>query len=76
MKKIPAEWWFLSAGSAAMSLGLILRFVVNWTGDDGDFAAGLCIGLALALLFGGLAKVRRDARRRSQHDSRRDSGRA
>ena len=36
MKKIPAEWWFLSAGSAAMSLGLILRFVVNWTGDDGD----------------------------------------
>ncbi|MBV8629477.1 MAG: hypothetical protein JOZ83_01045 [Silvibacterium sp.] len=76
MKKISAEWWFLSAGVASLALGLILRFVVNLGGDNGDFAEGLCIGLALALLFGGLAKVRRDARRGSSHRSGRDSDRA
>ncbi len=70
MKKISAEWWFLAAGVVALALGLILRFVVKPDGDYGDFAEGLCIGLALALLFGGLAKVRRGAR-----DSERDSGR-
>ena len=69
MKKISVEWWFLAAGAAALALGLLLRFVVNLGGDDGDFAEGLCIGLALALLFGGLAKVRRDARNRSSRDS-------
>ena len=72
MKKTSTEWWFLSAGVAALALGLILRFVVKLDGDNGDFAEGLCVGLSLALLFGGLAKVRRDARRGSS----RDSGRA
>jgi hypothetical protein len=62
MKKISAEWWFLAAGVVALAAGLILRFVVKLGGNDGDFAEGLCIGLALALLFGGLAKVRRSAR--------------
>jgi hypothetical protein len=76
MKKISAEWWFLSAGVVALALGLTLRFIVNLGGDDGDFAEGLCIGLSLALFFGGLAKVRRDARRGSSRDSGRDSDRA
>jgi hypothetical protein len=70
MKKISAEWWFLAAGVVALAVGVMLRFVVKLGGNDGDFAEGLCIGLALALLFGGLAKVRRSAR-----DSGRDSGR-
>lgn len=69
MKKISAEWWLLAGGVAALGLGLILRFVVKLDGDQGDFAEGLCIGLALALLFGGLAKVRRDARRGASRDS-------
>jgi hypothetical protein len=69
MKKISAEWWFLAAGAVALALGLILRFVVKMGGDDADFAEGLCVGLALALLFGGLAKVRRDARRGAPRDS-------
>jgi hypothetical protein len=72
MKKISAEWWFLSAGVGALAVGLILRFVAGISGDEGDFAEGLCIGLSLALFFGGLSKVRRDARR----ESPRDSGRA
>jgi len=76
MKKISAEWWFLLAGVAALGLGLILRFVVKLGGDDGEFAEGLCVGLALALLFGGLAKVRREARRGSSRDSGRNSDRA
>lgn len=72
MKKISAEWWFLSAGIAALALGLLQRFVVKLSGDDGDFAEGLCVGLSLVFLFGGLMKVRRDAHR----DSSRDSDRA
>ncbi len=70
MKKISAEWWFLSGGVIALAVGLVLRFFVKLDGDTGDFGQGLCAGLALAFLFGGLAKVRRDARRGS-----RDSGR-
>ena len=69
MKKNSVEWWFLAAGVALLALGLILRFLVKLGGDNGDFAEGLCIGLALALLFAGLAKVRRDARSRSPRDS-------
>ena len=69
MKKISVEWWFLAAGIAVLGLGLSLRFIVRLGGDNGDFVEGLCIGLALALLFGGLAKVRRDARGRSRRDS-------
>ncbi|HTD57088.1 MAG TPA: hypothetical protein VK670_16980 [Silvibacterium sp.] len=73
MKKTSAEWWFLLAGGAALALGLGLRIFVKLGADNGDFAEGLCIGLALALFFGGLAKVRRDARRRPYRDSGRDS---
>jgi hypothetical protein len=68
MKKVSSEWWFLSAGLGALSLGLILRFVADLKGDTMQFFEGLCIGLSIALLLGGLIKVRRDANR--------DSGRA
>ena len=63
MKKVSGEWWFLAAGLAALSLGLILRFVANLKGDTMQFIEGLCIGLSIALLLGGLIKVRRDANR-------------
>jgi len=63
MKKVAGEWWFLSAGLAALAVGLILRFVADLKGDSMQFVEGLCIGLAIALLLGGLIKVRRDAGR-------------
>jgi hypothetical protein len=63
MKKVSGEWWFLSAGLAALAVGLILRFVADLKGDTMQFVEGLCIGLAIALLLGGLIKVRRDAGR-------------
>ena len=63
MKKVSGEWWFLSAGLAALAVGLSLRFVADLKGDSMQFIEGLCIGLAIALLLGGLIKVRRDAGR-------------
>jgi len=66
MKKVSGEWWFLSAGLVALSLGLILRFVADLKGDTMQFIEGLCIGLSIALLVGGLIKVRRDANRDSR----------
>jgi hypothetical protein len=63
MKKISGEWWFLSAGLAALAVGLSLRLVADLKGDSMQFIEGLCIGLAIALLLGGLIKVRRDAGR-------------
>ncbi|HTW47135.1 MAG TPA: hypothetical protein VMD92_04255 [Acidobacteriaceae bacterium] len=62
MKKISREWWFLFAGLAALAAGLGLRYFVPSQGDTLHFAEGLCLGIALALLIGGLTKVRRDAR--------------
>ncbi len=66
MKKVSGEWWFLAAGLAALSLGLILRFVADLNGGTMQFIEGLCIGLSIALLLGGLIKVRRDANRGSR----------
>jgi hypothetical protein len=74
MKKISVEWWFLTVGVAALALALILRFLVNLGGNNGDSAEGLCVGFSLAIFAGGLSKVRRDARSRSTPDSGRDSG--
>ena len=68
MKKVSKEWWFPSAGLLSLSLALLFRFVADLKGDTMQFIEGLCIGLAIALMLGGLTKVRRDARR--------DSGRA
>ncbi|MBV8113744.1 MAG: hypothetical protein JO300_03315 [Silvibacterium sp.] len=74
MKKISVEWWFLTVGVAALAIALILRFLVNPGGENGDSAEGLCVGFSLALFFGGLSRVRRDARRGSLNDSGGDSG--
>ncbi|MBV8629472.1 MAG: hypothetical protein JOZ83_01015 [Silvibacterium sp.] len=63
MRKISVEWWFMTAGVAALAVALILRFVLNLGGDSGDSAEGLCVGFSLAQFVGGLSKVRRDARR-------------
>jgi hypothetical protein len=63
MKKISKDWWFLSGGLAALALGLILRYVADLSGNAMQFIEGLCLGLSISLLLGGLAKVRRDARR-------------
>jgi ABC-type polysaccharide/polyol phosphate export permease len=68
MKKLANEWWFLSAGVAALAVSLILRFVVDLHGNASDFIEGLCIGLSIVFLITGLSHVRREARR--------DSGRA
>jgi hypothetical protein len=61
MKKVSKEWWFLWVGLLALSLGLILRLVADLKGDSMQFSEGLCIGLAIALMLGGLINVRRDA---------------
>jgi hypothetical protein len=61
MKKISKEWWFLSAGLIALVAGLLLRLFVPSQGDALHFIEGLCIGLSLALLLGGMIKVRRDS---------------
>jgi len=68
MKKISGEWRFLSAGLLTLALGLGLRAVTDLKGNAIQFIEGLCIGLSISLLLGGLIKVRRDAHR--------DSGRA
>jgi len=68
MKNVSGEWWFLSAGLIALAVGLGLRVFVPLQNDTMHFIEGLCLGLAIALLLGGLIKVRRDANR--------DSGRA
>ena len=68
MRKVSGEWWFLSAGLAALAVGLGLRVFVPVQNDAMHFFEGLCIGLSISLLLGGLIKVRRDANR--------DSGRA
>ena len=63
MKKVSGEWRFLSAGLAALTVGLGLRVFVPFQNDVMHFLEGLCLGLALALLLGGMIKVRRDASR-------------
>jgi hypothetical protein len=73
MKKISVEWWFLTVGVAALALALVLRFLMNPGGESGDSAEGLCVGFSLALFFGGLSKVRRDARRGPPRGSGPDS---
>jgi hypothetical protein len=65
MKKISGEWRFLSAGLAALVVGLVLRLFIPSQGDALHFIEGLCLGLSLALLFAGMLKVRRDSRRHS-----------
>jgi hypothetical protein len=65
MKKVSGEWWFLSAGLLALSVSLILRAITDLKGDAVQFIEGLCIGLSVSLLLGGLIKVRRDAHRDS-----------
>jgi hypothetical protein len=75
MKKISVEWLFLTVGVASLAVALVLRFLVNLGGESGDSAEGLCVGFSLALFFGGLSKVRRDARRGSLRDSGQDSDR-
>ena len=71
MKQLSKDSWFLSAGLSALVVCLILRVFVPSQSDTLHFVEGLCLGLSIALLLGGLIKVRRDARRDS---SRRDSG--
>jgi len=65
MKKTLKEWWFLSAGLAALAVGLSLRLFVPLQNDAMHFIEGLCLGLSIALLLGGIIKVRRDASRDS-----------
>jgi hypothetical protein len=65
MKNISKERSFLSAGLAALVVGLVLRLFVLSQGDTLHFIEGLCLGLSIALLLGGMVKVRRDSR----HDS-------
>ncbi len=65
MKKVSGEWRFLSAGLTALVVGLTLRLFVPLQNDAMHFIEGLCLGLSLALLLGGMVKVRRDASRNS-----------
>jgi hypothetical protein len=76
MKKPAKEWWFLSAGLAALAVGLSLRLFVPFQNDAMHFTEGLCLGLAIALLLGGMIKVRRDARRGCGTNAGSHSGRA
>ena len=63
MKKTSRQWWLLNLGLAALVVGLVLRLFVSLQNDAMHFIEGLCLGLSLALLLGGLMKVRRDSRR-------------
>jgi hypothetical protein len=76
MKKASKEWWFLSAGLAALAIGLSLRLFVPFQNDAMHFTEGLCLGLSLALLLRGMIKVRRDASRDCRPESGSDSRRA
>jgi hypothetical protein len=61
MKKTSRHRWLLNLGLAALVVGLVLRLFVPLQNDAMNFIEGLCLGLSLALLLGGMIKVRRDA---------------
>jgi len=63
MKKLSGDSRFLAAGLAALVIGLLLRLFVPTQGATLHFIEGLCLGLSLALLLGGMIKVRRDSHR-------------
>ena len=58
-KKISAQSWLFNVGLAALVVGLLLRLFVPSQGDALHFIEGLCLGLSIALLLGGMIKVSR-----------------
>ncbi|MFY9936820.1 MAG: hypothetical protein WAK33_08120 [Silvibacterium sp.] len=61
MKKTSRQLWLFNLGLAALVVGLVLRLFVPFQNDAMHFIEGLCLGLFLALLLGGMMKIRRDA---------------
>ncbi|HKM55315.1 MAG TPA: hypothetical protein VJY33_18060 [Isosphaeraceae bacterium] len=61
MKKTSRQWWLLNLGLAALVVGLVLRLFVPVQNDAMHFIEGLCLGFSIAVLLGGMMKVRRDA---------------